>query len=489
MGKNGQNKINEPLKIITLTILFALLLSLLPKDLELFGIKFKHVDIISDLKVTSNNATESTEEKSDSEYQNYLKEYEQMLKEEKDSSSENLNKKESFTNFREDIITAGFFSFPKNTNYSVNRGPQTKDQKIVGNLSEMKKFYNALKRSGTSVIRIAHFGDSGIEGDLISADIREELQKKFGGKGVGWLSMTRKDITFRISTKQTFSNTWQMYSIYTNNPHGYSFGISGEIFIPLGACWSQFQATRFYSHSYPYKLARIFYSDAKGGSIEYKFGNRTKGTIPLKRGTGIQEAVVKSNRAVKKFKVSVPANAKAYFYGVSLENGNGVYLDNFPLRGNSGVDIKEIPVKTLKDFGKYLKYKLIILEFGLNALPIIKRNYNWYVREMVTVINHLKEAFPSAAILMIGAQDKSIRKSGKFVTDPTIFKLLKAQLEIVKKTNIAFWNLFEAMGGINSMHKWVTNNPPLASQDHIHFNLQGGKKVAQLFVRSLLESK
>lgn len=484
-----KNKINEPLKIITLTIIFALLLSLLPKDLEVFGIKLKHVDIISDLKVTSTKE-DKTEEKIDSEYEDYLKEYEQMLKEESDSTKTKDSQKQSLVNFKHNYLAAGFFNFSStaNVNYG-NRGPQTKLQKIIGNINEMQKFYSALDNASNSVVRIAHFGDSGIEGDLISADIREELQKKYGGRGVGWMSMTRKDITFRISTKQTFSDNWQMYSIYTNNPHGYSFGISGEIFIPNGTCWSQYEATRFYRHSAPYKLVRIFYSDVKSGEVKYQLGLRKTGSIRLKRGSGIQESVVKSRRAVRKVKITVPASTSAYFYGVSLENGNGVYLDNFPLRGNSGVDIKQIPVRTLKDFGKYLNYKLIILEFGLNALPIIKRNYEWYVREMVTVVNHLKEAFPKAAILMIGAQDKSVRKGGKFVTDPTIYKLLKAQLEIIKKTNIAYWNLFEAMGGKNSMHKWVTNNPPLASQDHIHFNLQGGKKVAKLFVESLLETK
>ncbi len=484
-----KNKINQPLKIITLTIVFALFLSLLPNDLSLFGIKLKHVDILSDLKVTSNQA--GTEEKSDTEYQNYLKEYEQMLKQSKDTTSKETEKKESMVNFKNNVLAAGFFNFSSlfNPNGYSSRGPKTKLQKIVGNLNEMQKFFNALDRSKTAIVRIAHFGDSGIEGDLISADIREMLQKKYGGKGVGWLSMRREDITFRISTKQSFSDNWQMYSIYTNNPHDYSFGISGEIFIPKGACWSLFEATRFYPHSAPYKLARIFYSNAKSGEINYQFGNKKRGTIRLKRGADIQEAVVKSKRPVRKFRVNIPAGTNSYFYGVSLENGNGVYLDNFPLRGNSGVDIKEIPVRTLKDFGKYLNYKLIILEFGLNALPMIKRNYDWYVREMVSVIKHLKEAFPNASILMIGTQDKSIRINGKFVTDPTIFKLLKAQLEIIKKANVAYWNLFEAMGGINSMHTWVTNNPPLASQDHIHFNLQGGKKVAQLFVESLLESK
>jgi lysophospholipase L1-like esterase len=479
-----KNKINEPLKIIGLTIVFALMLSLLPKDIEVFGVKLKHVDIIADLRISNEN--QNTEKEPDSGYKEYLKEYQQLLKESADSTSSDSSKQESFLNSNRTENYAGFFFFRKS---SFGRGPKTKYQKIIGNLSQMKKFYRALNRTGKEVVRIAHFGDSGIEGDLISQDIREELQKKFGGRGPGWLSITRKDITFRISTKQSFSDNWEMYSLYTNNPHNYELGISGEIFIPKGSAWAQFEATRFYRHSFPYKLARIFYSNSDGKPIKYQFGNRQKGEIKPKRRKGIQQEIVTAKRGVKKFRIDVPTGTKTLFYGVSLENGNGIYLDNFPLRGNSGVDIKQIHAHVLKDFARYLNYKLILLEFGLNALPMIKRNYDWYVREMVTVVNHLKKAFPRAAILIIGVQDKSIRKGGKFVTDPLIFRLLKAQMEITKKTNVAFWNLFEAMGGINSMHQWVTNNPPLASQDHVHFNLQGGKKVAHLLVEALLNEK
>lgn len=482
-----KKQLNQPIKLIALTIVFAYMLSFIPQDTELFGIKLKHVDIFKDLKTQS--TAESSDENIDTEYQDYLKEYQEMMQEEDDS----LQNKESMTiqNGFGGLATLNFLPAAKllgdNIDALARNQISTKKQKITGNKRQLKYFFDALKRTKSGVVRIAHFGDSGIEGDLLTADFREHMQSKFGGKGVGWVSITKPDAMFRMSTKMTFSDNWESAALYSNNPKHYPLGISGEIFLPKGSAWTQYKTTYFYPHTKPYKTARLFYSNASPVQIEYKFDRKAKKAI-LKQGEDVKELKMTASGVVNTLKISVPGNS-GYYYGVSLENGNGIYIDNFPLRGNSGVDLNQIPIKKLKEFSKYLDYKLIILEFGLNAIGMIKRNYKWYVREMVNVVKHLKKAYPKASFLMIGVHDKSVRKGGKYMSDPMIFKLLKAQLEIVKQADIAYWNLFEAMGGKDSMHKWVTNNPPLASHDHLHFNLQGAKIVSKMLMDALLEAR
>ena len=57
-------------------------------------------------------------------------------------------------------------------------------------------FYEALDRTSSSnpeddgLVRIAVFGDSFIEADIFTADLREMLQKRFGGCGVGFVTIT-----------------------------------------------------------------------------------------------------------------------------------------------------------------------------------------------------------------------------------------------------------------------------------------------------------
>ncbi|MCL6097875.1 MAG: hypothetical protein M1391_04805, partial [Bacteroidetes bacterium] len=235
-----------------------------------------------------------------------------------------------------------------------------------------------------------------------------------------------------------------------------------------------------------FSLVRLFYSNAKKSQIYYSFDGGAKQTATLKPGTDIQELVLKPSGRAKTVKIEFPTADQAYFYGASLENGPGVYVDNLPLRGNTGADLASLKPEVLKQFAKYLDYKLIILEFGLNIAGTRQSDYSWYEREMVKVINNLKSAFPNTSFLMISVHDKAMKKGSSFVTDPTILTLLKAQKNIAQQANVAIWSLFDAMGGENSMPQWVNANPPLAFRDYIHFNDQGAKKVADLLTDALL---
>jgi len=72
------------------------------------------------------------------------------------------------------------------------------------------------------------------------------------------------------------------------------------------------------------------------------------------------------------------------------------------------------------------------------------------------------------------------------VTDPSVPRLLEAQRRLAQRTHSAFWNLFEAMGGANSMVDWVEQSPPLANKDYTHLNGRGGRKIADLLYQHLM---
>ena len=108
---------------------------------------------------------------------------------------------------------------------------------------------------------------------------------------------------------------------------------------------------------------------------------------------------------------------------------------------------------------------------------------------MIEVVNEFKRLFPQTSFLLIGVHDKCIKRKRDFVTDPAIKKLVQTQKRIAEKTNIAFWNLFEAMGGENSMADWVNANPPLAYSDYIHFNSLGTKEEAEMLFETIMDAK
>ncbi|MGE5680609.1 MAG: hypothetical protein ACM34K_06970, partial [Bacillota bacterium] len=140
-----------------------------------------------------------------------------------------------------------------------------------------------------------------------------------------------------------------------------------------------------------------------------------------------------------------------------------------------------------KDFNSLMNYKLIILQFGLNVLSPGMSDYTWYVNKMDNVISTLKQSFPGAGFLLISIGDKSDKQGARFVTHPGVAQLIKAQKSIADKNGIAFWNMFDAMGGKNSMEQWVSANPPLASKDYSHLTYEGATRIGELLFEALMD--
>jgi hypothetical protein len=354
----------------------------------------------------------------------------------------------------------------------------------------MKKFLNSLNQAKIIKIRIAHYGDSINWGDIITQDLRQNFQSKFGGQGAGFMSLVTDDIVVKQTTKETFDEAeWDWASLFTRNLKNYSLGIAGTVAKSKGNSWVKYEATNFRSSCKSFKTIRLFYNNAKYSCrVSYSLNNGAAQNLNLQSGMNVKESVINSPGDITSVKFNFTScSSDVNFYGVSLENGNGVYVDNFPIRGNSGVSIDDIPRNILSDFQKLLNYKLIILNYGVNIASPEQTNYTWYRNKMIKVINNLKQIFPDAAILMIGVGDKAIKKGTKFVTDPSIFIVLNEQKLIAQQTGIAFWNSMEAMGGVNSMNEWVNQN--LALKDYSHFSDAGGKILADLLTEAILNVK
>ena len=50
----------------------------------------------------------------------------------------------------------------------------------------------------------------------------------------------------------------------------------------------------------------------------------------------------------------------------------------------------------------------------------------------------------------------------------------------------SYWDLYNAMGGKDSMYAWVENK--LAGQDYVHFTTKGAKKASQMFYDAFIDA-
>lgn len=358
-------------------------------------------------------------------------------------------------------------------------------------LRGMSPFYEALDRlsSGDEQVRIAVFGDSFIEADILTADLREMLQKKFGGCGVGFVTITSMTSGYRPTVRHSFGG-WASHavtdSVYFDKRKQ---GVSGHYFVPHDGAYVELRGQDKYASLLDTcGRASIFFYNKDSLQLSVRINKDQLQSHAFGPSDGLQQMQVDGR--IGSVRWTVNHTDSTLFYGLAMDGKKGVILDNFSLRGSSGLSLRGIPQEMMKQFNRHRPYDLIILEYGLNVATERGRNYDNYQKGLLTAINHLKECFPQAGILLLSVGDRDYKtENGDLRTMPGVKNLIRYQQNIAAESNIAFWNMFEAMGGEGSMAKMVYAKPSMANYDYTHINFRGGKHLAGLLYETLIYGK
>ena len=194
--------------------------------------------------------------------------------------------------------------------------------------SGMNVFLASLDSSKNKVVRIAWFGDSYVEGDILLDPLRDTLQAIFGGSGVGFVPITSEVAGFRQTVIHSFSN-WKTFGIVGERSTEHPLGPAGYSFVPNeGSSVSYTAEKRNRLNVFP--TAKLFYGNADSATV-------TANGQPLFLGSvnSIHQKNLGENLAALKVSVS----GKADLYGLTFESKSGICLDNFAMRGNSGIGL------------------------------------------------------------------------------------------------------------------------------------------------------
>lgn len=348
----------------------------------------------------------------------------------------------------------------------------------------LSRFFTALNRGKTlnRPVRIAFLGDSFIEGDILVADFRAELQKHFGGKGVGFVSTASNVAQFRPTIEHKFSG-WATHSMLTDKKRAYT--LSGLTFEAEDVANISYKTVNRYPNLQPVSRISLIYGNNTSASMKVIANQTDTVNEILPSSSCVSEYVM--NGSFTDVSFSFKGAAGLEVLGVALESNTGIIVDNYSLRGNSGMILEQLNKERSEQLNKIRPYDLIILQYGLNVASEDLLQYGWYRQRMVEVVAHVKTCFPEADIMLFGVSDRSYQEDGVFVTMPAVLALLHAQRQLAQQTGIAFWNVFAAMGGENSMPRYVKNN--WASKDYTHLGFRGGREIANSLLKAILLEK
>ena len=346
-------------------------------------------------------------------------------------------------------------------------------------------------REDRKIYRIIHYGDSQIEMDRISSVLRQRMQELFGGSGPNMISAVKRISS--ISVSQSYSGNLTRYALVgdsTSRRASHSrYGVMTQFCQTTGQTTVSFTRTH---HSQAYERAKEI------SRVSILLGNNSSFKATLKADSyTLEPKECPSNSGVSLLTWELPGNVErgtitmqgnAEIYGIMLDGGYGVALDNNALRGCSGTIFTRINKKLMEESLKLIDARMIILQFGGNRMPMIygSKQISSYMKELDNQVKYFKEVAPQATILFIGPADMGKSYNGKVTTWKGLPELNDSIKAMALSNNIAYWDMFHVMGGEGSMAQYVKHKPPLGSPDHIHFTFQGAQEIGGHLAKSLI---
>ncbi|MCQ2335307.1 MAG: hypothetical protein MJZ89_05660 [Paludibacteraceae bacterium] len=353
----------------------------------------------------------------------------------------------------------------------------------------LDSFFIALEHAHEQRVRVVHFGDSQLEEDRMSCDLRLALQERYGGGGNGLLPWQHE--LYSQTVLLTSPVKPKQHMIYGpksgRRPNSSMYGPMGKVSL-LDSTMTvtispkkrdgQLTSAHFFN-----QLTVLTYSNS---DMRLRAQNQSVTIEP--NSVHLQRTTVNLDDSTSTVRITLSGNGDVY--GFMLDNQTGVSVDNIPMRGCSGTVFTSLDARQLYGYLHTDEVRLIIMQFGGNSVPYLKdaKSISNYVEQLRHQLQLMRRIAPQAAFLWVGPSDMTTRVNGHMVTYPSLQQIDASICQMVLDEGCAYFSLFQAMGGPGSMVRWVEQSPALASKDYIHFTRRGATRAGQLLTEAILSA-
>lgn len=329
--------------------------------------------------------------------------------------------------------------------------------------------------------RIAVVGDSYIEGDIFTQDLRAKLQSEYGGSGVGYMGLHSDFPGFRRSVRQSGSG-WTVHEIGKKDSVTAYEPLAEHYYTPQSGATATYKGTDKVANADSWNVSRLLLIAPEGGTVTVTTDLGSQEFQLEAASDSVQSVEVAGATALATFEAS---ETSIVALGAWLETSRGIGVDCMSSRGFSGLTLEEISPSLARQMSNYVDYQLIVLEFGINAMSPGQKNFNVYRRAIVRVVDHLRQCYPGADILIMGIGDRGEKRSGEVRSMSSVPYMIDAQRQAASEAGCMFWDTREAMGGEDAIVEWTRRG--LTNKDYIHMTHKGGERLATEFYNALME--
>jgi len=360
---------------------------------------------------------------------------------------------------------------------------------IVDPALSLEPFYKALHRAegraSNGVVRILHYGDSPTTADLITSDVRSLLQKQFGDAGHGFCLIAKPWAWYSHRGMDIRGEGWSIEPATQSNAKDGLFGLGGVSF--RGGPGSVARIRMSGKHQ---SVEISFLQQPGGGQLRLEANDQDLGAINTeaeKRSSGFARFQLPADaREITIRAMSGPVR----LFGILVERDSpGVVYHSLGVNGAYvSVLAKFFNEEHWREQLRHYQPHLVIVNYGTNESVYPQFVDYASEKELREIVRRLRKALPETSILLMSPMDRGQRMAGGEIgTAPAIPRLVAIQERVARDTNSAFFNTFEAMGGLGTMGRWYGAEPRLVGADFIHPMPSGAKIVGGLLYQALLD--
>lgn len=346
--------------------------------------------------------------------------------------------------------------------------------------------------------RILYFGDSVIAADWITSTLRRHLQRKFGDAGHGYvLPANAWPGYFHQDVARFASEGWKASRVVGPfEPNGI-YGLGGVTLVAEGPGSLATVATVDPSS----KLAKAsggvgtavsrfvvtFRRGPDAGSLQLSVDGQAAEEIPTRAETwSIGSHSIRVPDGPHKLTLRSQGGGAVGLLGVDLERDEpGVIVDALGIVGCRLRFLGKFAPDVFAEDVRSRDPAMLVFAYGANesedgfAYPMAD-----YERTARDVLTRARAASPNTSCLLVGPMDRADKKGDTYATRPVIPELNRIQRKLAKELGCAFFDTFEAMGGLGSMGVWVQRG--LGGKDLVHPTNEGAAVLAGYLESALL---
>lgn len=340
---------------------------------------------------------------------------------------------------------------------------------------------NQLTSDNSESLQIMHIGDSHIQMGYFSGAIRNELQRKFGGGGIGFFFPNGLCKGYNpVGMDVQSSSNWTCEKL-TNL----------ESTIPLGIVGMAMQTTDAVSSieiglkakKTPVHTIQLFHKSLQG-KIKIGCDSATITTTYFSPNSEITTILLHEPTEKVNVIIEQQENPSDPFvlYGMSInESMAGIRYHSFGVSGgqyNYFANNTPLFAEQLSS----LKPELLIISLGSNDAYGKELTQETYEGLILKLIHTVRSVSPKTEILLTTPPDLFYKKEKPASGDLVYTSILN----LGKTEKCTVWDFRNIMGGENSMKKWQKKK--LGSKDGLHLTRDGYLLQGQLFNLALVKT-